>query len=44
MGGFKMIAVATTVGKNPLEKMEWPSQSTREYEMQYLGAISKMTE
>ena len=33
-----------TVGKNPLEEMEQPSQSTKEYKMQYLGAISKMTE
>ena len=24
--------------------MEWPSQSTKESEMQYLDAISKMTE
>ena len=33
-----------TVGKNPLEEMEQHSQSTKEYKMQYLGAISKMTE
>ena len=29
---------------NPLEEMEWPSWSTKESEMQYLDAISKMTE
>ena len=32
------------VGKNPLEEMEQPSQSKKESEMQYLGAISKITE
>ena len=32
------------LGKNPLEEMEQPSQSTKESEMQYLDAISKMTE
>ena len=31
-------------GKNPLEEMEQPSQSTKEYKMQYLDAVSKMTE
>ena len=31
-------------GKNPLEEMEQPSQSTQESEIQYLDAISKMTE
>ena len=36
--------ISTTMGKNSLEEMEYPSQSTRESEMQYLGAISKMTE
>ena len=39
-----MTIVSTAVGRNPLEEMEYPSQSTRESEMQYLGAISKMTE
>ena len=34
----------TTVGKNPLEKMEQPSQSTKKSEIQYLGAITKTTE
>ena len=36
--------ISTNVGKNPLEDMEKPSQSIKESEMQYLGAISKMTE
>ena len=36
-----MTIISTTVGKNPLEEMEWLSQSTNESEMQYLGAISK---
>ena len=40
----QMTIVSTTVGKNPLEEMEQPSQSTKECEMQYLDAISKMTE
>ena len=35
---------STTVGRNPLEEMEWPSWSTKESEMQYLDAISKTTE
>ena len=38
----QMTIVSTTisilVGKNPLEEMEQPSQSTKEFEMQYLGA------
>ena len=35
--------MSTTVGKNPLE--EWSSpHSQQESEMQYLDAISKMTE
>jgi len=37
---FQMTIKSTTVGKNPLEEMEWPSQSTKESEMQYLNAIS----
>ena len=40
----QMTIISTTVGKNPLEEMEWPSESTRESEMQNLGAISKTTE
>ena len=39
-----MTIISTTVGRNPLEEMEWPSLSTKESEMQYLVAISKMTE
>jgi len=31
-------------GENPLEEMEWSSQSTKEPKMQFLHAISKMTE
>ena len=38
-----MTIISTTVGKNPLEKMESPSQSTEEFEMQFLGVISKTT-
>ena len=32
-----MTIVSTIANKNPLEEMEWPPQSTRESEMQYLG-------
>ena len=32
------------MGKNPLEEMEQPSQSTKESKMQFLDAISKTTE
>ena len=38
-----MTIISTTVGKNPLEEMEYP-HSQQESEMQSLGAISKMTE
>ena len=31
-------------GQESLRKMESPSESTRESEMQYLDAVSKMTE
>ena len=41
---MQMIIISTTVGRNPLEEMEWPSWSTKETKMQYLDAISKMTE
>ena len=41
---MQMIIISTTVGKNPLEDMEWLSKSTKESEMQYLDAISKTTE
>ena len=40
----QMTIISTTVGKNPLEEMEWSSRSTKESKMQYLDAISKMTE
>ena len=39
-----MTIISTTVGRNPLEEMEWPSQSTKELEMQYLDAVSKTTD
>ena len=32
--------ISTTVGKNPLEELEQPLQSTKESKMQYLGEIS----
>ena len=41
---IRMTIISTTAGKNPLEEMEQPSQSTEESEMQFLGAISKRTE
>ena len=37
---MQMTILSTTVGKNPLEDIEQPSQSTKESEMQYLGVIS----
>ena len=40
---IQMTITSTTVSKNPLEEMEWLSQSTKEPKTQYLGAISKMT-
>ena len=39
----QMTIISTTVGRNLLEEMEQPSWSTKESEMQYLGAISKTT-
>ena len=36
--------ISTTVGKNPLEEMKQPSESTNESEMKDLGTISKTTE
>ena len=39
-----MTIISTTVGKNPLEEMEYPSQSTEESKTQYLDAVSKMIE
>ena len=44
MNLIQMTIISTNVGKNSLEEMEYPSQSTKESEMQTLGAISKMTE
>ena len=38
---FQMTIISKTMGKNHLEEMEQPSQSTKESEMQYLDAISK---
>ena len=40
---IQMTFISTTVGKSPLEEMEYPSWSTRESEMWYLNAISKTT-
>ena len=40
----QMTIISTSVGRNPSEEMEWPSWSTKESKMQYLDAISKMTE
>ena len=34
-----MIIISTTVGKNPLEEMEYPSKPTKESKMQFLGAF-----
>ena len=31
--------ISTTVGKNPLEEMEWPSLSTKEPKMLYLSTV-----
>ena len=42
--GMGMTITSTTVGKNPLEEMDQPSESTKESEMQYLDAVSKTTE
>ena len=39
-----MTIISTTVGKNHLEEMKYPLESTKESEMQYLSVISKMTE
>ena len=41
---IQMIMISTTVGKNPLEEMKYPSESTKDSEMQYLDTISKMIE
>ena len=39
-----MTVISTTVGRNPLEEMEYPSQSTKGSKMHYLGAVLKITE
>ena len=39
-----MAIISSTVGKNPLEEMEYPTYSTKESEILYLDAVSKMTE
>jgi len=39
-----MSIISPRVGKNTLEEMEKPSQSTEEPEMPYLDALSKTTE
>ena len=36
--------VSTSKGKNPLEEIEYPLESTKESERQFFGSISKMTE
>ena len=41
---IQMTITSTIVGKNHLEEMELPSQSTEESDIQYLGAFSKATE
>ena len=40
----QMTIISTIVGRNPSEETESPSWSTQESKMQYLDAISKMTE
>ena len=39
---IQMTIISTNVGKNPLEEMEQPSQSTKESKMQYLDANDRM--
>ena len=39
-----MTIIATHMAQNPLQEMKQPSESTKESKMQYLGAISKITE
>ena len=34
-----MTIISTTVGKNPLEEMEYPLESTKESEMKYLSNL-----
>ena len=40
----QMTIISTTASRNPSEEMGWPSWSTKESKMQYLDAISNMTE
>ena len=40
---IQMTIISITVGKNPLEEMEWPSWSTKESKMQNLGKFFKIT-
>ena len=40
---IQMTIISTTVGRNPLEEMEWFIVN-KESEMPYLDSISKMTE
>ena len=40
----QMTIISTTVGRNPLEEMEYPTWSTKKSKMQYLDAIFKTTE
>ena len=39
-----MTIISTAVGKNSLEETEQAPKSIKESKMQYLGAVSKMTE
>ena len=41
---IQMTIISTAMGYDPLEEMEEASQSIKESEMQYLGAIPKTTE
>ena len=42
---IQMTIIYTTVDKNPISSKKWSSpQSQQESKMQYLGAISKITE
>ena len=40
---IQLTIIPTTMGKNPLEEMEQPLQSTKESEVQYLDAMSLKT-
>ena len=44
MNLIQMTIICATVGKNALEEMEYPSQSTKKSEMQYLETMSKTKE